>query len=101
MPRAKAHAFEAAIRKVGINPYVRVPAAAAPLPPAFEAALKKHAKARKALDALPPYRRKEILRYLGSARRAETLERNVAKAIDYLLGRPITGAVAITRKRPA
>lgn len=166
MPRAKVHAFEATIRKVDINPYVRVPAAAVkallaessrtsaplpvkgtlqgkaftanvvrfrglwrlylngpmrkagacdvgdevavtlaadlaaretPMPPAFEVALRKSAKARKAFDALAPYRRKEILRYLGSAKRPETLERNVAKAIDYLLGRAITGAVAITR----
>jgi len=166
MPRPKAHAFDATIRKVDINPYVRVPAAVVkallaesartaapipvkgtlqgrafianivrfrglwrlylnapmrkagacdvgddvavmlradtasretPVPPAFEAALKKSAKARKAFEALAPYRRKEILRYLGGARRTETLERNVAKAIDYLLGRPITGAVAITR----
>jgi len=170
MPRPKSLAFEATVRKVDINPYVRVPAAVVkalladagrtaaplpvtgtlegkpftanvvrfrglwrlylngpmrktsacdvgddvsvtlqadlaerttPMPPAFEAALKKSAKARKAFEALSPYRRKEILRYLGSAKRAETLERNVAKAIDYLLGRPITGAIAITRKAPS
>ncbi|APV50033.1 hypothetical protein BWI17_10265 [Betaproteobacteria bacterium GR16-43] len=68
-----------------------------PMPPAFAAALNRSAKARKAFDALPPYRRKEILRYLGSAKRAETLERNIAKAIAYLRGEEIAGLVAVTR----
>ena len=68
-----------------------------PVPPDFAAALAGDAKARKAFEALAPYRRKEILRYLGNVKRAETLERNVAKAIAYLRGEKITGLRAVTR----
>lgn len=160
------HAFEATVRKVDINPYVRVPAvvvsalraqsakASGPIPvkgtlqgkriaanvvrfrglwrlylngvmrkaaacdvgdpvwvtlaadgakretampPAFASALKRSAKARKAFDALPPYRRKEILRYLGGLKGEAARARNVAKAIAYLKGEQITGLRAVTR----
>lgn len=164
--RGAALSFEATVRKVDINPYVRVPAAivkallaasgkrAGPIPvkgtllgkrftanvvlfrglwrlylngpmraaagvdvgdecvvtlaadaaarqepmnPALERALASRRDARRAFEKLPPYRRKEILRYLNALKRPETLERNVAKAVAHLCGENVTGLVAVTR----
>ena len=68
-----------------------------PEPPEFTLALSKHPKARRAFDKLAPYRRKEILRYLGNLKRSETFDRNLGKVIDYLRGKKVTGLVAVTR----
>lgn len=58
-----------------------------PMPGALEAALKKHAKARTVFDALPPSRRKEIMRYIGHLKSEEAIKKNVARAIAFLEGR--------------
>jgi hypothetical protein len=156
MPRpraAAALAFRAPIRKIGINPYVRVPAAvvralleragrsAGPIPvkgtlqgqrfaanvvrfrglwrlylnlpmrkaggvdvgdeadvslqadaaprvepmaPALARHLAKDARTQAAFEALSPYRRKEILRYLNRLKQPDSVERNVAKVMKYL-----------------
>ena len=61
-----------------------------PTPPVVEMpdelanAFAKDGSARKAFDALTPYRRKEILRYIGSLRSREAIEKNVAKLIRQL-----------------
>lgn len=158
--------FEATIRKIGINPYVRVPVAivrallaatgksAGPIPvkgalqgkrfaatvvlfrgiwrlylngpmrsasgvdvgdtctialgpdtvPRLEPMLPELARAfkadpdmRAAFNHLPPYRRREILRYLNSIKRPETREKNIAKVIDFLSGREVAGLVVVTR----
>lgn len=54
--------------------------------PEFRKALKANEKAKACFDALPPSRRKEILRYLNNLKGAEALERNVRKTIAMLGG---------------
>lgn len=57
------------------------------MPPALEEALAKNAKARKAFEAFPPSRRKEIMRYIGFLKSEESIKKNVEKAISHLLGK--------------
>ncbi len=57
-----------------------------PVPERFENALAKNKQARAAFDALTPSRQKEILRYLGSLKTEASLERNVEKVIEQMLG---------------
>jgi len=56
--------------------------------PSLAKALTKNKPAKAAFDALAPYRRKEILRYLGSMKTEESLARNVEKVVKNLLGTP-------------
>ena len=58
-----------------------------PEPEALAAALRKNAKAKAALDKLPPSRRKEIFRYIGSLKSETAIEKNVARVIEQLRGR--------------
>lgn len=55
--------------------------------PKFLAALDENPEARAAFDALPPYRKLEIIRHFTFLKTEATLERNVAKAIDFLTGK--------------
>lgn len=57
-----------------------------PMPPRLKAAFRKNTAARKAFESLPPSRQKEILRYIGSLKAAESIERNVARVIAQLSG---------------
>jgi hypothetical protein len=50
-------------------------------------ALSKNKEARKAFEKLPPYRQKEIVRYIGFLKNEESIERNVTKVIQHLLGK--------------
>lgn len=59
-----------------------------PMPPRFAAALTNDPKARAAFEDLTPSHRKDILNYLNSLKTAESLERNIKKAIaESLAGR--------------
>lgn len=58
-----------------------------PMPKELEKALAKNKKANAAYEALPPSRRTEILRYLGSLKTEESLIRNAAKVVKHLLGK--------------
>lgn len=58
-----------------------------PMPAALEAALKKSSKARTVFDALAPYRRKEIMRYIAHLKSEEAIQKNVARAIRFLEGK--------------
>lgn len=58
----------------------------APMPPKLRAAFRKSATARKLFESLPPSRQKEILRYIGSLKSDESIERNVERVISQLLG---------------
>lgn len=58
-----------------------------PMPPALETALRKNKKAHAIFDALPPSRRKEIMRYIGRLKSEEAIARNVARAIGFLEGK--------------
>ena len=59
-----------------------------PMPVWFRAALGKNSVARKNWEALIPSRRKEILRYFSALKSAEARERNLARALRVLSGKP-------------
>ncbi|HKP71005.1 MAG TPA: YdeI/OmpD-associated family protein [Pyrinomonadaceae bacterium] len=54
------------------------------MPEALKKALSKDVEFRKAFDALTPYRQKEILRYIGSLKSEEAIEKNVEKVSRQL-----------------
>ena len=55
--------------------------------PAFLKALKQKKGAKKIFDQLPPYRQTEIIRYISFLKTEESVNRNVIKVIDFLLGK--------------
>lgn len=55
--------------------------------PKLLAALKKNAAAKKVFDNLAPSLQKEIIRYIANLKSEESVERNVQKAVDFLLGK--------------
>jgi hypothetical protein len=59
-----------------------------PMPPWFRAALKTEPRARKSWDALIPSRKKEMLRHLDRLISQAAKERNLAKAMHVLSGKP-------------
>lgn len=58
-----------------------------PMHPTLAAALKANPKAAMTLDALPPSRRKEVVRYISHLKSEEAVVRNVERAINFLLGK--------------
>ena len=66
------------------------------LHPKLEQALRESAEAKKVFDGLPESRRKEIVRYISFLKTEESVDRNVMKAINFLLGK----ARFIGRERP-
>lgn len=70
-----------------------------PAPREFTLALSKNKQAEEAFKKLAPSRQKEILRYLNSLKQAETLERNIEKVVQILLGEPVEGLVEVTRTK--
>jgi len=54
--------------------------------PKFRAALSKSKTVKVAFESLRPSRQKEILRYLNSMKSESSLERNIEKVIQHLLG---------------
>lgn len=71
-----------------------------PVPPLFAKAMKASAVASATWTTLTPSRRKEILRYLNSAKRPQTLERNVQRTIAMLERRKIGNPLAAVRIPP-
>ena len=55
--------------------------------PKLTSALKKNKAAKKTFDSLPPSTQKEIIRYISYLKSADAVERNVVRAIDFLLGK--------------
>ena len=55
-----------------------------PVPNDLARALRSHRTARAAWGLLTPSRRKEVLRYLISVKRQQTLDRNIRKVIALL-----------------
>lgn len=53
--------------------------------PKLAAALKNNTEAKKVFDHLPPSRRQEIVRYISFLKTEESVDRNVTKAINFLL----------------
>jgi len=58
-----------------------------PIPPKFKKALKENPDAKRVYDELAPSLRLEIVRYLSRLKTKESLDRNVARAINFLLGK--------------
>ena len=56
-------------------------------PPKFKEALKHHADAQSVFDHLRPSLRLEIVRYLSQLKTEQSLERNITRAINFLLGK--------------
>ncbi len=54
--------------------------------PKFTKALTADKEAKSVFDSLPPSRRNEIVRYIANLKTEESVERNVNKAINFLLG---------------
>jgi len=69
--------------KIEFDPRERVVA----MHPKLLAALKQNKDAKKAFDAFPPYKQKEVVRYISSLKTEESVDRNVKKAILFLLGK--------------
>ncbi|TDQ25434.1 YdeI/OmpD-associated family protein [Tenacibaculum caenipelagi] len=57
-----------------------------PFHPKFRKALNENEKARKIFDHLTPSLQKEILRYLSFLKTEKSIDRNVERAIEFLLG---------------
>ncbi len=53
----------------------------------FKKALDKNRQAKIAFDNLPASRRLEIVRYLANLKTEKALEKNILRAIDFLLGK--------------
>ena len=59
-----------------------------PTPSWFRVALKENPVARKNWEALIPSRKKEVLRYFAALKSPEARERNIARALRVLSGKP-------------
>jgi hypothetical protein len=55
--------------------------------PGLEKALKKNKEAKKAFERLAPSRQHEINRYIANLKSAESIDRNVLRAINFLTGK--------------
>ena len=58
-----------------------------PLHPQLQEALTKNKEAKDKFESLPPSRQKEIARYINNLKSEETVERNVERAVEFLLGK--------------
>ena len=58
-----------------------------PLHPQLQEALRLNNEARQKFESLSPSRQKEIARYINNLKSEEAVDRNVPRAIDFLLGR--------------
>lgn len=55
--------------------------------PKFQTALNDHPEAKEVFENLRPSLQLEIVRYLSFLKQEETIEKNVSKAINFLLGK--------------
>ncbi len=69
------------------------------MPEHLDAALRKDRKAKAAFEALPPSRRKEIMRYLGSLKTLESIDKNVERIIRHLRGEKTDAQHALMRRK--
>ncbi len=60
--------------------------------PKLAKALSENKQAKAAFDNLPPSRQKEIIRYISHLKTEKSVDQNVERAIDFLLGKgPFVG----------
>lgn len=57
------------------------------MPSRLKDALDQQPAARQKFDSLPPSHQKELIRYIASLKREESISRNVQRTIDFLLGK--------------
>ena len=69
-----------------------------PVHPKFTCALDRNKTAKIAFEKLVASRQKEILRYLNSLKTEESLDRNIEKVIQHLLGKKIDGLRHMTSR---
>ncbi len=69
-----------------------------PFPPKFAIALEDDKTAKAEFDKLTPGRRKELLRYLGSLKTEESLDRNIERVVKHLKGENAETLHALMRK---
>lgn len=74
---------DAAVFGIRFDPEERV----VPMHPKFIKALQENEEAKLLFENLPASRRLEIVRYLSFLKTEESLDRNIAKAIGFLLGK--------------
>ena len=55
--------------------------------PGLLTALDQHQEAKRVFEALPPSRQKEIIRYIASLKSADSIAKNIEKAIGFLTGK--------------
>ena len=55
------------------------------MPPGLYEALQKNKQAKQKFDSLPPSRQKEIARYINGLKSEESIEKNIKRAINFLL----------------
>ncbi len=60
---------------------------ATPLHPKLNEALKKNKEAKEKFESLPPSRKKEIARYINNLKSEEAVDRNVERAVEFILGK--------------
>lgn len=58
-----------------------------PMHPKLSVALRVNNKAKEAFDRLSPYRQKEICRYINHLKSESTIDKNVDRTIQHLLGK--------------
>lgn len=73
---------DTAVFELSFDPEPRV----TDMPAALQTALNKNKKAKATFEQLSPSYRKEIMRYINNLKTEESINRNVAKAINHLLG---------------
>jgi Bacteriocin-protection, YdeI or OmpD-Associated/Domain of unknown function (DUF1905) len=74
---------ESANFSIGYDPAPRIIL----MPEKFKQALRKNRIAKKTFDNLSPSRQKEITRYIANLKSEESVLRNIARAIGFLLGK--------------
>ncbi|MEP7321779.1 MAG: YdeI/OmpD-associated family protein [Saprospiraceae bacterium] len=58
-----------------------------PMHPKLEIALKQNKEAKLIFLSLSPHRQKEIMRYINHLKTEDVIDKNIAKAIQFLLGK--------------
>ena len=80
---AKKDVGDVANFEIAYDPIERV----VPIHPKFEKALRENKEAKKVFDSLRPSLQLEINRYFSYLKNEESVDRNITKAIQFLLGK--------------
>lgn len=81
--------------KLEFDPKPRIP----PMHPKLKNALAKNKEAQAIFNRFPPSHQREILKYINSMKTEASVERNVEKVIEHLLGKKTEGLKALMLKK--